>query len=272
MKQLEEWIMDGALPVLVEQRGAVTLITLNRPQRLNAFNEAQHRAMAAAVLEASASTTCRALLLTGAGRGFCAGQDLSERVRGPGDPAPDLGATLEAFYNPLIRALRACPKPVIAAVNGVAAGAGANLALACDLVLAGHSAKFIQSFARLGLVPDCGGTWMLPRLVGEARAKAMMLLGSPVSAEEAERIGMIHRAVDDASLMDEALALATQLAEAPTRGLAEIKRLIQTAPDVTLDAQLDAERDAQRGLGWSEDYAEGVRAFTEKREARFTGR
>jgi 2-(1,2-epoxy-1,2-dihydrophenyl)acetyl-CoA isomerase len=263
--------MDGPAPILVEQRGAVTVLTLNRPERLNAFNEAQHRALAKALSEAATSVSCRAIVLTGVGRAFCAGQDLSDRVRKDGDPPPDLGATLETFYNPLIRALRACPKPVIAAVNGVAAGAGANLALACDLVLAAKSAKFIQSFARIGLVPDCGGTWMLPRLVGEARAKAMTLLGLPVSAEEAERIGMIHRAVDDIALMDDAMALAMQLAAAPTRGLAEIKRLIQSAPDTTLDAQLDAERDAQRLLGRSNDYAEGVRAFTEKREARFTG-
>jgi 2-(1,2-epoxy-1,2-dihydrophenyl)acetyl-CoA isomerase len=263
--------MDGPAPVLVEHHGAVTLITLNRPERLNAFNEAQHRALAAAVGEASRAGSCRAVVLTGMGRAFCAGQDLSERVRTEADPAPDLGATLETFYNPLIRALRACPKPVIAAVNGVAAGAGANLALACDLVLAAKSAKFIQSFSRIGLVPDCGGTWMLPRLVGEARAKALTLLGLPVGAEQAERIGMIHRVEDDAALMDQAMALAQQLAAAPTSGLAEIKRLIQAAPDTSLDAQLDAERDAQRILGRSNDYAEGVRAFTEKREARFTG-
>jgi 2-(1,2-epoxy-1,2-dihydrophenyl)acetyl-CoA isomerase len=263
--------MDGAAPVIVERHDAVTVITLNRPERLNAFNEAQHRALAAAVKEASAATSCRAVLLTGAGRAFSAGQDLSDRVRAEGDPPPDLGTTLDVFYNPLIRALRACPKPVIAAVNGVAAGAGANIALACDLVLAAKSARFIQSFARIGLAPDCGGTWMLPRLVGEARAKAMTLLGLPVSADEAAQMGMIHRAVDDAALMDEALALARQLAAAPTRGLAEIKRLIQAAPDATLDAQLDAERDAQRALGRSNDYAEGVRAFTQKREARFAG-
>jgi 2-(1,2-epoxy-1,2-dihydrophenyl)acetyl-CoA isomerase len=264
--------MDDPAPIIVDYRGAVTVITLNRPARLNAFNETQHHALAAAVSEASSAASVRAVVLTGAGRAFCAGQDLSDRASAKGDPPPDLGATLENFYNPLIRALRALPKPVIAAVNGVAAGAGANLALACDLVLAAKSAKFIQSFAGIGLVPDCGGTWMLPRLVGEARAKAMMLLGQPVSAEEAERIGLIHRAVDDAALMDAAFTLAERLAAAPTRGLAEIKRLVQSAPDTTLDMQLDAERDAQRTLGRSDDYAEGVRAFMEKREARFTGR
>lgn len=264
--------MQGSDPVLVERRGGVMLITLNRPDKLNSFNEAQHRALKAAIDTASNDTAIRAVLLTGAGRGFCAGQDLSDRVRPEGGEAPDLGYTLETFYNPLIRAIRAMEKPVICAVNGVAAGAGANLALACDLVLAGKSAKFIQAFAKIGLIPDSGGTFMLPRLVGEARAKALTMLAIPVLAEEAERIGMIYRAVEDASLMDEALKLAEALAKAPTRGIAETKALIQQAFGSSLDRQLDAERDAQRRLGRSADYAEGVRAFMEKRDANFEGR
>ena len=263
--------MTEPATVLVERQGGVTILTLNRPDRLNSFNEAQHLALKAAVDGAAADKACRAVVLTGAGRGFCAGQDLSDRVRPEGGEAPDLGQTLERFYNPLIRAIRAMDKPVIAAVNGVAAGAGANLALACDLVLAGKSAKFIQAFSKIGLIPDSGGTWMLPRLIGEARAKALTMLAIPVPAEEAERIGMIFRAVDDAALMVEARDLAERLAVAPTRGLAETKALIQQAMTTTLDSQLDAERDAQRRLGRSADYAEGVRAFMEKREARFEG-
>ena len=263
---------EGPAPVLVSRQGGVMIITLNRPDRLNSFNEAQHRALKAAVDTASNDQTVRAVLLTGAGRGFSAGQDLSDRVRPEGGEAPDLGATLEAFYNPLIRAIRAMEKPVICAVNGVAAGAGANLALACDIVLAARGAKFMQAFSKIGLIPDSGGTYMLPRLVGEARAKALTMLAIPVSADDAERMGMIWRAVDDAELMPEALALADALASAPTRGLAETKMLIQNAATATLDDQLDAERDAQRRLGRSRDYAEGVRAFMEKRSATFEGR
>jgi 2-(1,2-epoxy-1,2-dihydrophenyl)acetyl-CoA isomerase len=259
-------------PVLVERKGALALVTLNRPDKLNSFNEAQHRALKAAIDALAADPGCRALILTGAGRGFCAGQDLSDRVQPEGGAAPDLGFTLETYYNPLIRAIRALPKPVIAAVNGVAAGAGANLALACDVVLAAKGAKFIQAFSKIGLVPDSGGTWMLPRLVGEARAKALAMLAIPVQAQEAERIGMIYRAVEDAALMPEAIALGEALARAPTMGLAETKALIQKAFTQSLDAQLDAERDAQRRLGRSADYAEGVRAFMDKRVARFEGR
>lgn len=259
-------------PVLVEHSDGLMLITLNRPDKLNSFNEAQHRALKAAIDAAAADAKCRAIILTGAGRGFCAGQDLSDRVQPEGGAPPDLGHTLETFYNPLIRAIRAMPKPIIAAVNGVAAGAGANLALACDLVLAGKSAKFIQAFAKIGLVPDSGGTWMLPRLVGEARAKALAMLAIPVPAEEAERIGMIYRAVEDAALLDEAKALGASLAAAPTLGLGETKLLLQKAFTQGLDAQLDAERDSQRRLGRSHDYAEGVRAFMAKREAKFEGR
>lgn len=264
--------MAEASPVLVERQGSLAIVTLNRPDKLNSFNEAQHRALRQAVDAIAADAECRAMVITGAGRGFCAGQDLSDRVRPEGGEAPDLGSTLESFYNPLIRAIRAMPKPVIAAVNGVAAGAGANLALACDLVLAAKSAKFIQAFSKIGLIPDSGGTWMLPRLVGEARAKALTMLAIPVPAEEAERIGMIYRAVNDDVLMSEARSLGESLAKAPTRGLAETKSLIQQAFGASLDRQLDDERDAQRRLGRSSDYAEGVRAFMEKREPRFSGR
>lgn len=265
-------MMSGPAPVLVERRGGLWLLTLNRPDKLNSFNEAQHRALKAAMDAASTDETCRAIILTGAGRGFCAGQDLGDRVRPEGGEAPDLGATLDTFYNPLIRTIRAMEKPIIAAVNGVAAGAGANLALACDLVIAAKSAKFIQSFAKIGLIPDSGGTWMLPRLVGEARAKALTMLALPVPADEAERIGMIYRAVEDGALMAEAVALGEVLAAAPTRGLAETKALIQQAFGASLETQLHAERDAQRRLGRSSDYAEGVRAFMEKRSAQFSGR
>lgn len=257
--------------VLVEDLGGVRRITLNRPDKLNSFNTRMHESLRAALIAASADPLCRAVLLTGAGRGFCAGQDLSERTYKEGDPPRDLGATLEQFYNPLIRLIRGLEKPVICAVNGVAAGAGANIAFACDIVLAAKSARFIQAFTKIGLIPDAGGTYMLPRLVGEARAKALVLLAEPVGADEAERIGLIYRAVDDSALAQTALALATSLAEGPTRAFAEAKMLIQNGAMATLEAQLDAERDAQRRVGASSDYREGVQAFIDKRKARFRG-
>src|SRR5438128_6594395 len=190
-------------PILVQQVNGYRVITLNRPQRLNAFTEAMHQALRTALAEAEADTTCRALLLTGAGRGFCAGQDLHDRLSTAGETQV-LGGALEAYYNPLIRKLRALPFPVVAAVNGVAAGAGANIALACDIVLAAQSASFIQAFAKIGLVPDCGGTWFLPRLIGPARARGLALTGEPLPAEEAGAWGLIWRMVDDGELMDEA--------------------------------------------------------------------
>lgn len=256
--------------VLVERLEGWRKLTLHRPDRLNAFNEDLHAALAAALDEAAADADCRAVLLTGAGRGFCAGQDLGDR-RG-GDGPPDLGDTLERLYNPLVRRLRDMPKPAVCAVNGVAAGAGANIALACDIVLAAHSAKFIQAFARIGLVPDSGGTHTLPRLVGEARARALMLLGEPVEARQAEAWGMIWRAVPDEALMPEAEALAARLATQPTQGLALTKQALDASATNTLAAQLDLERDLQRQAGRTPDYAEGVRAFLEKRPPRFTGR
>lgn len=259
-------------PVLVEDRGGVREITLNRPDKLNSFNEAQHLALKAAIDGAAADEAIRVVLLTGAGRGFCAGQDLSDRVRPEGGEAPDLGATIERFYNPLIRAMRALNKPIVCAVNGVAAGAGANIALNCDIVFAAKSASFVQAFAKIGLIPDSGGTWVLPRLIGEARAKALVLTATPVKAEEAERMGMIYRAVDDAALMSEARALCDGFAAAPTVGLGLSKQALQASFLNSLDAQLDLERDTQRKAGRTPDYAEGVRAFMEKRKPTFTGR
>lgn len=259
-------------PVLVENLGGYAQVTLNRPDKLNSFNEAQHLALKAAIDAAGADDTIRAVLLTGAGRGFCAGQDLSDRVRPEGGEAPDLGATIERFYNPLIRAIRALNKPVVCAVNGVAAGAGANIALNCDIVLAAKSATFVQAFAKIGLIPDSGGTWVLPRLIGEARAKALVLTATPVKAEEAERIGMIWKAVEDQQLMDEARALCAGFAAAPTIGLGLSKQALQAAWGNGLDAQLDLERDSQRKAGRTPDYAEGTRAFMEKRKPAFTGR
>jgi 2-(1,2-epoxy-1,2-dihydrophenyl)acetyl-CoA isomerase len=259
-------------PVLKSLDGDVLEITLNRPDRLNSFNDEMHAAMAAALDIAHGEDRCRAVLLTGAGRGFCAGQDLDARNPDKMTGPPDLGETLTKFYNPMIRRIRSLKKPVVCAVNGVAAGAGANLALACDIVLAARGAKFIQSFARVGLVPDAGGSWMLPRLIGEARAKAIAMTAEPVSAERAEAWGMIWRAVDDADLIAEARALAARLAAGSTSGLGAMKGLIQAAADHSLDAHLDLEADKQREAGHSADYAEGVRAFLEKREPHFGGK
>jgi 2-(1,2-epoxy-1,2-dihydrophenyl)acetyl-CoA isomerase len=231
-----------------------------------------HERLRATLTEVKRRDDVRALLLTGAGRGFCAGQDLSDRVM-RADAAPvDLGHTLSTYYNPLVRTLRELPKPVVCAVNGVAAGAGANIALACDLVLAARSASFIQAFCKLGLVPDSGGTYFLPRLAGTARAMGLAMLGERLGAEDAERWGLIWKCVDDARLMDEARALARALGAGPTKGFADIKRAIYASATSTLDAQLDYERDLNRELGRTDDYREGVSAFTEKRAPKFRGR
>jgi 2-(1,2-epoxy-1,2-dihydrophenyl)acetyl-CoA isomerase len=257
--------------IITEHREGYRVITLNRPDRLNSFNEAMHAALMSALLDAEADGSCRALVLTGAGRGFCAGQDLSDRVFSPGQ-VPDLSFTLERLYNPLVRKLRSLQMPVICAVNGVAAGAGANIALACDIVLAARSVKFIQAFAKLGLVPDSGGTWFLPRLIGTARARALALLAEPVPAEQAEAWGMIWKAVDDAALMDEAHRLAAHFAVQPTVGLGLIKQALDASETNDLDRQLDLERDLQGQAGRTPDYLEGVTAFFEKRPPKFTGR
>ena len=246
-------------------------LVLNRPDKLNCFNATMHAEVRAALDEVEADDGCRALLLTANGRGFCAGQDLSDRVRKAGEEAPDLGHSLETFYNPLIRRLRAMELPVVCAVNGVAAGAGANLALACDIVLAGESAKFMQTFSKVGLIPDSGGTWVLPRLVGQARATAFAMLAETVTAREAERLGMIWRSVADDELQDEAEALCRHLAKQPTQAMALIKQALARSATNTLDDQLDLERDLQRLAGRSNDYREGVTAFMEKRKPVFKG-
>ncbi len=254
-----------------ERRRGWRKLILNRPEKLNAFNEEMHERLAAALEEVALDLDCRALLITGAGRGFCAGQDLNDRV-GADAAMSDLGRTVERFYNPLVRKLRGLAKPVVCAVNGVAAGAGANIALACDIVLAARSAKFVQSFARIGLIPDSGGTFFLPRLVGEARARALVLTAEPLPAETAAAWGLIWKAVDDDQLQAEAEALTADLASQPTQGLGLSKRALSASAANTLDAQLDLERDLQREAGRTPDYAEGVMAFLEKRPPNFTGR
>jgi 2-(1,2-epoxy-1,2-dihydrophenyl)acetyl-CoA isomerase len=256
--------------VLTERDGAVLTITLNRPEVFNAFNAPLHAALHAA-LEDAGDPGIRAVVITGAGRGFCAGQDLSKRMFEPGI-VPDLSRTLDTFYNPLVRKLRDLAMPIVCAVNGVAAGAGANIALSCDIVLAGRSAKFIQAFAKIGLLPDSGGTWYLPRLVGRARARGLAMLAEPLTAEQAEAWGLIWKVLDDAALMDEARRLAAHLATQPTIGLALTKKALDAAETNTLDAQLDLERDLQAEAGRTPDYAEGVQAFLGKRPANFTGR
>jgi 2-(1,2-epoxy-1,2-dihydrophenyl)acetyl-CoA isomerase len=255
--------------ILFCEAGRIARLTLNRPDRLNSFTAAMHEELRAALDRAEASA--RVIVLTGAGRGFCAGQDLNDRAVTPGQ-AVDLGETVDQSWNPLIRRLAALPQPVIARVNGVAAGAGANIALACDLVVAGRSAKFIQSFANLGLIPDSGGSWHLPRLVGQARALGLALTAEPLPAEKAAEWGLIWKCVDDDVLDVEVGALAARLASLPPLGLAAIKKLIRTSGERTLDQELDLQRDEMRRLGFTEDYREGVAAFLEKRPATYHGR
>ncbi|MCV6587577.1 MAG: 2-(1,2-epoxy-1,2-dihydrophenyl)acetyl-CoA isomerase PaaG [Marinobacterium sp.] len=250
----------------------VAVLTLNRPDSLNSFNTQMHGEVKDALKAVKKSDEVRCLLITGNGRGFCAGQDLSDRNVAPGSEAPNLGESIEKNYNPLIRTINGLEMPVICAVNGVAAGAGANIAFACDIVLAAKSASFIQAFCKIGLVPDSGGTYTLPRLVGSARAMALSMLGDKIKAEQAEQWGMIWKAVDDEALKDEALAMAKQLATQPTKGLALIKRAINASWNNSFDEQLDLERDLQTLAGRTDDYREGVAAFMEKRQPNFTGK
>ena len=248
--------------------GAIARITLNRPDRLNSFTAQMHEE----VRDALASLgDARVVVLTGAGRGFCAGQDLNDRAVAPGE-AVDLGETVQACWNPLIRTLTSLSQPVIARMNGVAAGAGANVAIACDIVVAAKSAKFIQSFSAIGLIPDSGGTWHLPRLVGQARALGLALTGEALSAEKAAEWGLIWKAVDDDALDGEVDAIAEKLAALPPLGLAAIKEMIRTSWQYSLDEELDRQAGTMRRLGFTEDYGEGVAAFLEKRAPNFTGR
>ena len=253
--------------LLVRIDGPVRILSLNRPDRINAFATSMGAALLAALQAAVDDESCRAVLLRGEGRGFCSGQDLTEVPE-----SADLGHLLELRYVPIIRLLRTMPKPVVCAVHGVAAGAGANLALACDIVIAGETAKFVQAFVRIGLIPDVGGTWFLPRLVGSARARAIAMLGEPIEATQAEQWGLIWRAVPDETVMQEAEALAARLATLPTQAIALMKRALEASETNTLEQQLVEEQNAQREAGYTPDFAEGVRAFVEKRPAVFTGR
>ena len=251
----------------------VAQLTLNRPDSLNSFTTAMHGEVREALTQAAQDSGVRAVLITGKGRGFCAGQDLSDRAVAPGKDGeiPDLGYSIETYYNPLIRLITSMEKPVICAVNGVAAGAGANIALACDIVIAARSASFIESFAKLGLIPDSGGTWILPRLVGMARAKGLAMLGPRIKAEQAEAWGMVWQCVDDEELMPAALGLAQQMATQPTLGFAYTKKAFALSATYSLDEQLEVEKELMYTAGRTHDYQEGVAAFLEKRQATFKG-
>jgi 2-(1,2-epoxy-1,2-dihydrophenyl)acetyl-CoA isomerase len=258
-------------PVLVARHDGWHKITLNRPDKLNALNAEVLDALSAAFDATEADRSCRAVLLTGAGRGFCSGQELGPALMpGPQGP-PDLAPIADAYHRRLVRRVRALALPVVCAVNGVAAGAGANIALACDIVLAASSASFVQAFVRIGLVPDCGGTFFLPRLIGDARGRALAMLGGPVSAAQAEAWGMIWKAVDDAALMPQAEELTGRLAAGPTEAYALMKRAFAASVSNALDAQLDLEKDLQGAAGRTADYAAGLQAFAAKRAPVFTG-
>jgi 2-(1,2-epoxy-1,2-dihydrophenyl)acetyl-CoA isomerase len=259
--------------VLFEIRDAVAAVTLNRPDRLNALNADIHTGLRDAFDRIEADDSIRAVLLTGAGRGFCAGADLNQSLAGAeATQKRDLGESLDRDYNPLIRRMRALPKPIVSAVNGVAAGAGMNIALAGDIVIAARSANFTQAFIRIGLIPDAGGTFFLPRLIGEVRARALAMLGETITAEQAEAFGLVYKLFDDANFAEDALNLARNLAAKPTQALAAIKQALNASAANTLDTQLDLERDLQRQMGYTPDFAEGVTAFIEKRPAKFTGK
>jgi 2-(1,2-epoxy-1,2-dihydrophenyl)acetyl-CoA isomerase len=267
--------MSDAL-VRIETDGAVRRLTLNRPQALNSFTTEMHSELLAALDAAAADASVRCVVITGAGRGFCAGQDLSDpaiapNLSGQGEPK-DIGGLIDRCYKPLALRLRSMPVPTIAAVNGVAAGAGANLALNCDLVVAAKSASFIQAFSKIGLVPDCGGTWLLPRLVGRAQALALALTGDKLPAEEAQRIGLIWQVVDDASLPEHVQALAARIAAMPTKALVVTRQAMDAAGQMTLEQALSREAELQRELGRSHDYLEGAAAFLQKRSPTFKDR
>jgi 2-(1,2-epoxy-1,2-dihydrophenyl)acetyl-CoA isomerase len=262
--------------VLSAQVGAVCTITLNRPSALNSFTSAMHEALAAALAAAESDPSVRCLVLTGAGRGFCAGQDLSDPAIAPdltpGAKPTDVGNVIERFYKPLALRLRAMPIPVIAAVNGVAAGAGASIALGCDLVIAARSASFIQAFSKIGLVPDAGGTWLLPRLVGRANALALAMTGDKLGAEVAQQMGLIWKCVDDAAFADEVSTTAARLAAMPVKALAATRAVIDASAQLSLAEALSLEGQWQSKLSASHDYLEGVAAFLAKRPATFTDR
>ncbi|NYE61921.1 2-(1,2-epoxy-1,2-dihydrophenyl)acetyl-CoA isomerase [Duganella sp. 1224] len=261
--------------ILFEISGGIATLTLNRPDKLNSFTQAMHDEVRHALKRTAAAAgdgSARVLVLTGAGRGFCAGQDLGDRAVEPGAKAVDLGDSVEKNYAPLVQSLRALPLPVICAVNGVAAGAGANIALACDIVLATHSASFVEVFCKLGLIPDTGGTYFLPRLVGSARAMGLAMTGEKLSAEKAEAWGLIWRAIPDADFAAEVQAMARHFASAPTKGLAFTKQALHASGHNTLQQQLALECGMMSELGRSDDYREGVAAFMEKRAPQFKGR
>ncbi|EMR5774694.1 1,2-epoxyphenylacetyl-CoA isomerase [Acinetobacter calcoaceticus] len=258
--------------IIAEEKNGVGYLTFNRPKALNSFNVDMHREVAEVLNQWTKNPDVRCVVISGEGRGFCAGQDLGDRVVDPNAEAPDLGYSIETYYNPLIKTIVNMPKPVICAVNGVAAGAGANIALACDLVIAAKSANFVQAFCRLGLVPDSAGTWFLPRAVGHARAMGLTLLGDKLPAETAKEWGMIWDVVEDAELKTKVTELAERLAKQPTFGLSLIKKAIHQSSNNTFDEQVLLERDLQRIAGRSEDYREGVQAFMNKREPNFKGR